>query len=97
MKKTNIALSVALGLSLMGAASDQLAQAETGVDGLFAMNEVASPLLIAEGDEHSCGAKEGDDHKCGSGSCGSHDGEDGEGEGKDKGGESKCGEGACGG
>lgn len=67
MKKSQIAASLALGVSLLGASaiSSLMAMAaDTPNHNIFQVSEVAAPLLIAEADK-------GKGAKCGAGACGS--------------------------
>lgn len=99
MKKSTLALSLALGASLMGSSLVAMANDSTS---LFELREASNGQLLAcDGEKKcgsgSCGSK--GESKCGSGACGSKDGEKKCGSGacgSKSGGESKCGSGACG-
>ncbi len=105
MNKSKLALSLAMGLSLMGVGmANNAVMAETNTNGLFQMTEVAAPMLVANDSEHKCGAgacgsseKKDGEHKCSSSSCNHKDGEhscgskDGEHQCGSKDGEHNCG------
>jgi hypothetical protein len=92
MKKSKLAASIALGMSLLGATlSGTPALADNHANGLFQLNEVGTPRLIACGDKQACGSSSSE-----SGAGAVSGTKTSENTCSAKSGSSKCGSGACG-